>query len=136
MPVSSCKVQAVDSIDLMDQSDLVREKDHISPLDSSDYFSMVMGTIGSIGSGASSAIFCIIFGMILDILNSHSSQSEIDELLGYLVITGFGTLLSGWFLKVWWTLAGEEQMLNFKKKRFRFIISRDIIWYVSTIREH
>ena len=95
----------------------------------SDYFAITMGIVGSIGSGASSAIFCIFFGMILDKLKKGTSQSEINKTLGYLPIVGFGILLTSWSQRVWWAVSGEEQTLILQNRYFPSIPLQDTIWY-------
>lgn len=137
MSMTSYQAFPSDSIDFLDHLENAEEKTKnipsrmLSTDSGSDYFAMTMGIVGSIGSGASSAIFCIIFGIILDTLNRGTSQSEIEEILGYLPIVGFGVLLTSCSEKVWWTVAGEEQTLTLKNRYFPSMPLQDTIRYGS-----
>ena len=126
---SSDSIDPLDNLEMTEKKMKLAQSRTLSTDSGSDHFAMTVGIVGSIGSGASLAIFCIFFGMILDKLKKGTSQSEINETLGYLPIVGFGILLTSWSEKVWWAVSGEEQTLILQNRYFPSIPLQDTIWY-------
>ena len=135
MPFSSAKIVAVDSSDYVTHKE--RKIPQVEPASSfrrlfseADSFDFMIGIgcVGSILSGTSPAIFCILFGLMLDALNSDQAQQDVNKIAGYLVLLALATGLVSWWQSLGWTLAAEKQLLRFRVKYINAIMSHDIEW--------
>lgn len=94
-----------------------------------DYGLMALGTIGALGTGAALPVFCILFGQILDNLNSGGNlQQEVDKVVILFVILACGNLVVSFVQVVGWTITGERQAQKFRTKYVRAVLSQEIGW--------
>jgi ATP-binding cassette subfamily B (MDR/TAP) protein 1 len=96
-----------------------------------DYIYMIIGSLGAIVTGLSIPFFNILFGEILDAVNTNPDdfQKRINTLcLSFTVVAG-ANLLSG-FLQVYcWTATGERQCQRFREKYVASILAQEIGWF-------
>lgn len=102
-----------------------------SEAQSNDVFLMVLGTIGAAGVGIAVPIFNILFGKILDALNTNpdSFSTSIDTLCIDFVILAIVNLFCGWMQVTCWSIAGERQTQSFKEKYVQSILGQEIGWF-------
>ena len=94
-----------------------------------DYGLMALGTIGALGTGAALPVFCILFGQILDNLNSGGNlQQEVDKVVILFIILACGNLVVSFVQVVGWTITGERQAQKFRTKYVRAVLSQEIGW--------
>lgn len=99
-----------------------------------DYVFMSMGTFGGIVTGGCLPTFCILFGQMLDKLNTVTGgpdaiKQEVDSVCILFVILGCINIVSGLFQVIGWTVAGERQVQKLRSKYVNSIISQDIGWF-------
>lgn len=97
--------------------------------DKLDIILMVMGTLGSMGTGASLPTFCILFGQVLDKLNSGGSiQDAVNKVVILFVIVACGNIAVSFVQVVGWTVSGERQTQKVRTKYVRAMLSQEIGW--------
>jgi ATP-binding cassette subfamily B (MDR/TAP) protein 1 len=96
----------------------------------SDLMYMFFGTIGGIGMGAAMPFFNIIFGQLLNKLNSNSSGEDFQRAINHLCIIfiyiAAGTIFAGYIQVYCWSVAGENQSQRFRMKYVNAILSQEV----------
>ena len=92
-----------------------------------------VGTIGSIGSGASLAGFCILFGMLIDRLNGDHQEYEVNQVIVYLIVLAVVCAVLKCCQSIGWTSSGERKALLFRGKYIRSLLSHEIGWSVTFV---
>lgn len=106
-------------------SQLFREADAL------DCLLMILGTLSSLGNGASLPAFIVLFGRILDELNGEMTniQSTVNYVATLFLIVGAGNLVASFSQVVSWTVTGERQVQKIRNKYIRAILSQEIGWF-------
>ena len=100
-----------------------------SEADAMDIALMAIGTIGSMGTGASLPAFCILFGQMLDKLNDGGSvQESVNFVVILFVIVACSNIVVSFIQVVGWTIAGERQTQRMRTKFVRAMLSQEIGW--------
>jgi ATP-binding cassette subfamily B (MDR/TAP) protein 1 len=96
-----------------------------------DYLLMFWGVIGGIITGFSIPFFNILFGRMLDALNSdpNSFSERIGKISIAFVITAVVNLVSGTLQVFCWTMTGERQSQKLREKYVHSILSQEIAWF-------
>ena len=97
----------------------------LQDVQSSDLFVLVIGVLCCVGTAVSPAIFCVIFGFLLDSLKGDALQVDVNNLLYILVAVAFGTGILGWCDALAWTVVSENQALRFREKHVKSLLSHD-----------
>jgi ATP-binding cassette subfamily B (MDR/TAP) protein 1 len=96
----------------------------------SDIIYMISGSIGGIGMGAAMPFFNIIFGQLLNKLNSDSSgddfQKAINNLCIIFIYIAVATIFAGYIQVYCWSVAGERQSQKFRMKYVNAILSQEV----------
>lgn len=102
-----------------------------SNADNYDYLLMTIGTLGGVGTGCALPIFNVIFGKMLDGLNSSGNNfsAEIDRLCIIFVIIAAGALFTGYAQVYFWSITGERQTQKFRMRYVKAILSQEIGWF-------
>ena len=100
-----------------------------SEADVTDCCLMALGTIGALGTGAALPVFCILFGQVLDKLNSGGDlQAAVTAVVILFIILACGNLVVSSVQVVGWTISGERQAQKFRTKYVRAVLSQEIGW--------
>eukprot|EP01031_Cornospumella_fuschlensis_P050362 gene50362-61615_t len=98
---------------------------------SQDVLLMVLGTIGGIVTGVSIPLFNVLFGRIIDKLNTNPNgfTDAIDTLCLSFLVVACANLFSG-FLQVYcWSATGERQTQRFRERYVNALLSQEIGWF-------
>ena len=100
-----------------------------SEADTFDVILMIMGTLGSMGTGASLPTICILFGQVLDKLNNGGSiQLSVNKIVILFIIVGCCNIAVSFVQVVAWTVSGERQTQKIRTKYVRAMLSQEIGW--------
>jgi ATP-binding cassette subfamily B (MDR/TAP) protein 1 len=99
--------------------------------DSYDYFLMFCGTLGGLITGASIPIFNVLFGQILDKLNTNpgSFSGGINFLCIEFCIVAGANLFTGFAQVYCWSATGERQTQRFRERYVNSVLSQEISWF-------
>jgi ATP-binding cassette subfamily B (MDR/TAP) protein 1 len=92
---------------------------------------MTFGTLGGIGTGCALPIFNVLFGKMLDNLNSSggSFSDGINQLCILFIYIAAGALITGFIQVYFWSIAGDRQTQKFRMRYVRCILSQEIGWF-------
>ena len=110
-----------------------------------EIFFLIVGTICTIFSGSTNALWGIIIGNTineltniigLDDLSDEEYKKEVDKieepvnkLIYYFVILGIFTFIMNFFMLFMWGYSALRQMNSFKKNYFELILSQEQSWF-------
>ena len=96
-----------------------------------DIILMLIGSCGSLVTGLSLPYMNILFGKIIDNLNSDTQtfQTKINKLCFIFTMVGIINLASGFFQVTFWSLTGERQSQQFRIKFVKAILSQEVGWF-------
>ena len=99
-----------------------------SQANSYDYFLMTLGLLGAIVTGVSSPVFNIIFGKVLDTLNTNpeSFSNEISQLALDFFYIGLANFISGLLQVSCFTIVGERQTQRYRELYVKAILSQEL----------
>jgi len=99
-----------------------------------DYFLMVVGTIGALITGASIPFFNVLFGKMLDALNSDptSFSERISIIALNFVYVAIANLFSGLAQVACWSTTGERQTQKLRERYVKAILKQEIGWFDSS----
>ena len=124
--------------DVEKSSSATLEQDDIGTLselfmyaDNWDYFLMTLGAIGGLGTGFSMPIFNVIFGQMLNALNSDpgSFSRRVNDIAIIFIYVGLGNLVSGMLQVVCWSKAGERMSQKFREAYVTSILRQEVGWF-------
>jgi len=96
-----------------------------------DYVLMFVGTIGGLITGLSLPFFNVLFGRMLDALNTDPGSFE--ERIGGIALAFVGVacinLVSGWAQVACWSISGERQTQKLRDLYVKAILSQEIGWF-------
>jgi ABC transporter transmembrane region len=95
---------------------------------STDLPVLIIGVLCCVATAVSSAIFCFLFGLMLDSLNGETLLFDVNYLLYILVAVAFGTGILGWCDAISWTVLSENQALRFREQCVKHLLSHDARW--------
>lgn len=95
---------------------------------SSDLLVLIICLLCCVGTAVSPAIFCLIFGFMLDSLHGQTFLFDVNYLLYILVAVAVGTGILGWCDAISWTVLSENQALRFREKYVKLLLSHDAKW--------
>jgi len=101
--------------------------------DKIDICMMTAGSIGGLLTGFALPLFNVIFGEMLDALNSDpgSFSRRINSISVIFVLVGVGNIASGMMQVVFWTKAGENMSQKFREAYVTAILRQEIGWFDS-----
>jgi ATP-binding cassette subfamily B (MDR/TAP) protein 1 len=96
-----------------------------------DYLLMILGTCGGLVTGVSIPYFNVLFGDMLDALNTEpdSFSERIGEISLSFVIVAVINLFSGLFQVMCWSTTGERQSQKLREKYVQAVLSMEIGWF-------
>lgn len=92
---------------------------------------MTLGTLGGIITGISLPFFNVLFGKMLDALNSGRSSftAQINQIcLAFVGVAG-ANLISGYCQVALWSATGERQTQKLREAYVRAILSQEVGWF-------
>lgn len=117
--------------DIVEKSTAATWAQVFSTADAYDIVLMALGVIGALITGISIPFFNVLFGEMLDALNTDpgSFQERISSIALAFVGVSAINLVSGWLQVYGWSVAGERQTQKLREKYVRAILSQEIGWF-------
>ncbi|EEP76498.1 hypothetical protein UREG_01347 [Uncinocarpus reesii 1704] len=104
-----------------------------------DFLLLFLGVVAALGSGVSFPLLGILFGEVVDDLNSATCSTDIADLSAFqsgvnaqvlkVVYVGVGYFVLAYISIVCWTLTGERLAQRIRQKYFKAILSQDVVFF-------
>ena len=96
-----------------------------------DFFYMIVGSLGALTTGVSIPFFNVLFGKILDALNSdpNSFATKLNLIIYSFIVVAGVNLITGYAQVYLWTLTGERQTQKLREMYIRAVLSQEIGWF-------
>ncbi|KAH9306018.1 hypothetical protein KI387_010422, partial [Taxus chinensis] len=101
-----------------------------------DWFLMILGSLAAAAHGAALVVYLHFFGKIINLLASHGSSSERQELYHaftkhalYIVYIAAGVFVVGWIEVACWILTAERQTAVIRSKYVQVLLNQDMSFF-------
>eukprot|EP00741_Cyanophora_paradoxa_P008173 tig00000025_g7909.t2 len=96
-----------------------------------DKFIMLMGTIGAVINGAALPAFSIVFGEMMNSLNSSSIQEQVAKFSVIFVLIGVAVAVASWLETGLWMVNAERQSRRIRAALLRAMLRQEVAWFDS-----
>ena len=96
-----------------------------------DYLHMALGTLGGIVSGISIPFFNVLFGTMINALNTDPSSfaERVERIALSFVYVSIVNIFAGTLQVYYWTKSGEKQTQKIREKYIKAILKQEIGWF-------